>query len=317
MRAVGAGGGATSTSRTSSSSPQPAPRLVLVQALAKGDRDELAIEAATEVGVDVVVPWQAERSVVVWRGERAAEEPRTLDRDGADRDQAVAARADARTSSRRSTPSALVGARTRRSSRRGGVVRGAPRVARPTRSPASRCRRPVTCSSSWVPRAASATTSSDGSTGAGAVVLPARAARAAHLDRRTGRPGAARRRGSVAGADARGADEAPAGRGAVTRGAGAYVRVAAPTWRELPPPPGSGGQRESLPSCSTAARPASSRATGTRNGRAGHVVQADRVEEPDATPGRRRARRTRPGAGRGGSPGPRSTAICTRRPTPR
>jgi 16S rRNA (uracil1498-N3)-methyltransferase len=46
--------------------------LVLVQALAKGDRDELAIEAATEVGVDAVVPWQAERSVVVWRGDRAA-----------------------------------------------------------------------------------------------------------------------------------------------------------------------------------------------------------------------------------------------------
>ncbi|UZN01795.1 16S rRNA (uracil(1498)-N(3))-methyltransferase [Cellulomonas sp. S1-8] len=51
--------------------PEPAPRLVLVQALAKGDRDEMAIEAATEVGVDVVVPWQAERSVVIWRGERA------------------------------------------------------------------------------------------------------------------------------------------------------------------------------------------------------------------------------------------------------
>lgn len=46
--------------------------LVLVQALAKGDRDELAIEAATEVGVDAVLPWQAERSVVVWRGDRAA-----------------------------------------------------------------------------------------------------------------------------------------------------------------------------------------------------------------------------------------------------
>jgi 16S rRNA (uracil1498-N3)-methyltransferase len=46
--------------------------LVLVQALAKGDRDELAIAAATEVGADVVVPWQAERSVVVWRGDRAA-----------------------------------------------------------------------------------------------------------------------------------------------------------------------------------------------------------------------------------------------------
>lgn len=46
--------------------------LVLVQALAKGDRDHLAIEAATEVGVDQVVPWQAQRCVVVWRGERAA-----------------------------------------------------------------------------------------------------------------------------------------------------------------------------------------------------------------------------------------------------
>ena len=48
------------------------PSLVLAQALAKGDRDELAIEAATELGVDAVVPWQAERSVVVWRGDRAA-----------------------------------------------------------------------------------------------------------------------------------------------------------------------------------------------------------------------------------------------------
>lgn len=50
----------------------PAVRLMLVQALAKGDRDELAIQAATEVGVDDVVPWQADRSIVVWRGERAA-----------------------------------------------------------------------------------------------------------------------------------------------------------------------------------------------------------------------------------------------------
>jgi 16S rRNA (uracil1498-N3)-methyltransferase len=52
--------------------PQPDSRFVLVQALAKGDRDEQAIEAATELGVDEVVPWQAERSVVIWRGERAA-----------------------------------------------------------------------------------------------------------------------------------------------------------------------------------------------------------------------------------------------------
>ncbi|MBO0608062.1 16S rRNA (uracil(1498)-N(3))-methyltransferase [Myceligenerans salitolerans] len=50
----------------------PAPVLTLVQALAKGDRDEQAIEAATETGVDAVLPWQAERSIVVWRGPRAA-----------------------------------------------------------------------------------------------------------------------------------------------------------------------------------------------------------------------------------------------------
>jgi 16S rRNA (uracil1498-N3)-methyltransferase len=51
--------------------PQPDSRFVLVQALAKGDRDEQAVEAATELGVDEVVPWQAARSIVIWRGERA------------------------------------------------------------------------------------------------------------------------------------------------------------------------------------------------------------------------------------------------------
>ncbi|MDQ2756102.1 MAG: 16S rRNA (uracil(1498)-N(3))-methyltransferase [Actinomycetota bacterium] len=52
--------------------PEPSPRFVLVQALAKGDRDEQAVEAATELGVDVVVPWQSERSIVQWRGEKQA-----------------------------------------------------------------------------------------------------------------------------------------------------------------------------------------------------------------------------------------------------
>ena len=52
--------------------PEPEPRFVLVQALAKNDRDDLAVEAATELGVDEVVPWQAERSIVVWRGDRGA-----------------------------------------------------------------------------------------------------------------------------------------------------------------------------------------------------------------------------------------------------
>ncbi|GAB2882982.1 16S rRNA (uracil(1498)-N(3))-methyltransferase [Nocardioides pacificus] len=51
---------------------RPAPELVVVQALPKGDRGELAVEMLTEIGVDVVVPWAASRSVAVWRGERAA-----------------------------------------------------------------------------------------------------------------------------------------------------------------------------------------------------------------------------------------------------
>ena len=49
-------------------SPRRSPQVALVQALAKGDRDELAIQAATELGVDVVIPWQAARSVVRWEG---------------------------------------------------------------------------------------------------------------------------------------------------------------------------------------------------------------------------------------------------------
>ncbi|XVX21665.1 16S rRNA (uracil(1498)-N(3))-methyltransferase [Actinomycetota bacterium] len=56
--------------------PVPSPRFVLVQALAKGDRDDQAIEAATELGVDEVVPWQAGRSIVVWRGDREAKAQR-------------------------------------------------------------------------------------------------------------------------------------------------------------------------------------------------------------------------------------------------
>ncbi|AYG05090.1 16S rRNA (uracil(1498)-N(3))-methyltransferase [Gryllotalpicola protaetiae] len=44
------------------------PRVLLAQALAKGDRDELAVQAATELGVDGVIPWQAERSVSRWSG---------------------------------------------------------------------------------------------------------------------------------------------------------------------------------------------------------------------------------------------------------
>jgi 16S rRNA (uracil1498-N3)-methyltransferase len=48
------------------------PRLVVAQALAKGDRGELAVELMTEVGVDTVIPWAAERSVTRWQAERGA-----------------------------------------------------------------------------------------------------------------------------------------------------------------------------------------------------------------------------------------------------
>lgn len=49
----------------------PAPRIVLVQALAKGDRDEMAVQAATELGADEIVPWQAARSVSRWDAAKA------------------------------------------------------------------------------------------------------------------------------------------------------------------------------------------------------------------------------------------------------
>jgi 16S rRNA (uracil1498-N3)-methyltransferase len=52
--------------------PEPAPPLVLVQALAKGDRDEMAVQTATELGVSGVVPWQAERSISRWSGPKVA-----------------------------------------------------------------------------------------------------------------------------------------------------------------------------------------------------------------------------------------------------
>lgn len=53
-------------------SPVPVPSLTLVQALAKGGRDEMAVQAATEIGVDRVVPWSAARSVSRWDGAKVA-----------------------------------------------------------------------------------------------------------------------------------------------------------------------------------------------------------------------------------------------------
>ena len=50
---------------------QASPRIVVVQAIPKGERGELAVEVLTEIGVAEIVPWAASRSVAVWRGERA------------------------------------------------------------------------------------------------------------------------------------------------------------------------------------------------------------------------------------------------------
>jgi 16S rRNA (uracil1498-N3)-methyltransferase len=53
--------------------PEQTPRVVLAQALVKGDRGELAVELATEAGVDGVVPWRAARCITKWEdGPRGA-----------------------------------------------------------------------------------------------------------------------------------------------------------------------------------------------------------------------------------------------------
>ena len=52
-------------------SDPPDVRVTLVQALPKGDRGELAVELATEAGVDALVPWSAARCVTRWTADRA------------------------------------------------------------------------------------------------------------------------------------------------------------------------------------------------------------------------------------------------------
>ncbi|PZF80415.1 16S rRNA (uracil(1498)-N(3))-methyltransferase [Jiangella anatolica] len=50
--------------------PEPRPRVVVAQAIPKGDRGETAVETMTEVGVDEILPWSAQRCMVRWTGER-------------------------------------------------------------------------------------------------------------------------------------------------------------------------------------------------------------------------------------------------------
>ena len=49
----------------------PSPEVILVQALAKGGRDEAAVEICTEIGIDRVIPWASQRTIVQWKGPKA------------------------------------------------------------------------------------------------------------------------------------------------------------------------------------------------------------------------------------------------------
>ncbi|MBB3039013.1 16S rRNA (uracil(1498)-N(3))-methyltransferase [Hoyosella altamirensis] len=50
---------------------EPVPRVVVVQALPKSDRSELAVELMTEAGADEIIPWEAARCVARWQGPKA------------------------------------------------------------------------------------------------------------------------------------------------------------------------------------------------------------------------------------------------------
>ncbi len=52
--------------------PPQTPRLTVAQALARGGRDEQAVETMTEIGVDHVVGWEAHRGVARWTDRSAA-----------------------------------------------------------------------------------------------------------------------------------------------------------------------------------------------------------------------------------------------------
>lgn len=52
------------------------PRLVIVQALAKGGRDEQAVETCTEFGADAFILWMSERTIVRWSDPKRAEKGR-------------------------------------------------------------------------------------------------------------------------------------------------------------------------------------------------------------------------------------------------
>lgn len=62
---------ATVTVETIDDEPEPRPRITAVQAIAKSDRGELAVQMLTEAGIDAIVPWQAEHSIARWDEHKA------------------------------------------------------------------------------------------------------------------------------------------------------------------------------------------------------------------------------------------------------
>ena len=55
---------------------QRTPRFHLVQALAKADRDELAMQTCVELGLSSVTPWSSDRSIVRWDGKETKNQTR-------------------------------------------------------------------------------------------------------------------------------------------------------------------------------------------------------------------------------------------------
>jgi 16S rRNA (uracil1498-N3)-methyltransferase len=58
--------------------PRPEPELTVAFALTKADKPDLVVQKLTELGIDRIVPFRAERSVVRWDPEKAARQRERL-----------------------------------------------------------------------------------------------------------------------------------------------------------------------------------------------------------------------------------------------
>jgi len=70
--AVLAGDGAVERTGPVEAAPRPPVAVTVAFALVKGDKGDLVVQKLTELGVDRIVPFRAERSVVRWDDDRAA-----------------------------------------------------------------------------------------------------------------------------------------------------------------------------------------------------------------------------------------------------